>query len=145
MPVDFDVVPASGDFSVAIDQVRRPYVAHELASVERFLLPHAVLLGHRMVFVGEQWKRDVELLREARLARFVENADTKHSRFRLLELRQVIAKVARLFSAARRVVLRIEIENDGPSGVIREPVGLPVLIVQGECRGFLSRFNQCHV
>ena len=83
MPVHLHVVPSLCDLAVAADEIRRPHVAHELAAVERLLLPHAVLFGDGVIFVGEQRKRNVIFLGEARLARFVEDADAENRGFRL--------------------------------------------------------------
>ena len=51
-------------------------------------------------------------------------------------------EVARLLRAAGRVVLRIEVEDDGPAGVVGQAMRVAVLILQREGRRFLSRFDE---
>ena len=82
------------------------------------------------------------MLGEARLARFVEDADAEHDRLAGLEARQVVAEGAGFLRAARRVVLRIEVQNDRLPGVVAEPVGLAVLIFQTERGRFLSGLDE---
>ena len=60
----------------------------------------------------------------------------KTAAFDLRELRQVVAKVARLFRAPRRVVLRIEVQNNRTPGIVRQLVRLAVLIFQRKRRRF---------
>ena len=49
MAVHFHVVPSAGDFSIGIDEIGRTNVAHELASIQRFLLPDTVLFGDLVI------------------------------------------------------------------------------------------------
>src|SRR5687767_11018605 len=72
--LDFDVVPAPGDLAVRSNQVGRPGDPHVGPAVARLLLPHAVLLGHFVIGVGQQREVDVVFGRELRLALLVENA-----------------------------------------------------------------------
>ena len=72
--VRFDAVPPLGDLAVRPDQVGRPGNAHELPTVHRLLLPHAVLLADLMVRVGQQRERQLELVGELLLALLVEDA-----------------------------------------------------------------------
>ena len=106
------VVPASSDLAVRVDEIRRPRDAHVLAAVARLLLPHAVLLGDLVIGVGKQREVHVVLRGELRLAFLVEDAHAEDRGFALLELRQVVAERAGFGGAARRVVLRIEVQHD---------------------------------
>src|SRR6185312_8958220 len=92
--VDLDVVPALRDLTVRADEVRGPHDAHELAAVERLLLPHAVLLGDLMFGVGEQRKVQVELVGELLLALLIQDADAEDGGFTLSKPGQVVTKVA---------------------------------------------------
>ena len=128
--VDLDAVPALHDLAVGTDQICRARHAHVLLAVHGFLLPHAVLLHHRVIRIGEQRELESVLLREPRLALRVEHADAEHRRLALLELRQVVLEGARLLGAAGRVVLGIEVEHHRLAGVVGQRVGLARLVRQ---------------
>ena len=97
-----------------------------------------------MIFVGQERERQVVFVGEALLARLVENAHAKHGGLAGLEMGQPVSKRARLLRAAGRVVFRIEVEHDGPAGVVGQPLDLPVLIVQAESWRFLSGVDDGH-
>ena len=81
---------------------------------------------------------------EARLARLVQNADAEDDSLARFELRQQIAERARFLRAPRRVVLRVEIQNERPSRIVCEAVGRSVLILQRECGRLLPRLDERH-
>src|ERR1051325_484673 len=141
--VDLDAVPALRDLAVGADQVGRARHAHVLLSVHRLFLPHAVLLHHRVIFIGEQRELQPVLIRELRLARRIQYADAEHGGLALLELRQVVLERARLLRAAGRVVFWIEVENDGLPRIIGERMVLAFLIGQREGGRFFSGIDHC--
>src|SRR5207247_9841517 len=118
--------------------------AHELAAVERLLLPDAVLFRHLVIGVGEQGEVQIELVRELLLARLIQDADAEDGGFALLELRQVVTKLTRFFRTAGGVVFRVKVKDDGTAGVIRQPVCFAVLVVEAERGSFLTFFNERH-
>ena len=54
-------------------------------------------------------------------------------------------KIARFLRATRRVVLRIEIEDQGSAGVVRQAMGLAVLVLERECGSFLAGVDERHL
>ena len=67
---------------------------------------------------------------ELRLLAVSSTLDTEHRGLDPREVRQRVAKVARLGRAPRRVVLRIEVEHQRPASVVRQAVRLAFLILQ---------------
>src|SRR5688500_14514435 len=130
MAGNLHVIPALDDLAVGSDQIRRPRDAHELAAVQRLLLPDAVLLGNRVVRVREQREREAVLGGELRLALLVEDADAEDHRLAAFVGRQLRLEVTRLLGAAWGVILRIEIENDRPSEVVGQLMRVAVLVLQ---------------
>jgi hypothetical protein len=94
--------------------------------------------------ISEQREVQVVLVRESRLARLVQDADAKHRRFTVVEPRQIVPETARFFGTAGGVVFRVEIQHERPASIVGQTMGLTVLIGQGECGCFLSRFDQGH-
>ena len=74
--------------------------------------PDAVVLGRRVVGVGEQREREPELPLELHVRRLAVGADAEHDRAALLELAPGIPDPARLLRTARRVVLGVKIQYD---------------------------------
>ena len=54
-------------------------------------------------------------------------------------------ELARLLRAAGSVVLRIEVEDDRPAGVVGEPVCVALLVLECERRRFLPWIDQRHI
>ena len=65
----------------------------------------------------------------------------KTAAFDFRKPRQVVAKIAGLLRAPRRVVLRIEVQDNRPPGMVRQPVRLAVLIFQRKRRRLLPWLN----
>src|SRR5262249_37086373 len=83
----------------------------------------------------------VELLREAGMRRRLVGTDTDDSRSSLSILREGIAEGAGLLGAPRRVVLRVEVENDCGALAIRQADPLSILILGREVRSGLTNFQ----
>ena len=104
--VGLDLRPHAGDLALLVDQVRHAVDAHELPPVHRLLAPDAVVLHDLLVRVGEQAKRQVELLGELLVRLLVVHRDAEHLDLALAELREAVPERAGLDRAAGRVVLR---------------------------------------
>jgi GNAT superfamily N-acetyltransferase len=113
------VVPPPGNFAVGADEICRAGDPHVGAAVPRFLLPYAVLFGDRVIRIGQEREGESVLTREARLARFIQDADAENRGPARFESRQVVAEIAGFFRAPGRIVLRVEVQNDGPPFVLR--------------------------
>jgi VWFA-related protein len=81
-------------------------------------LPHAVLFRDLVIRIGKQWKGQAVLRRKLRLALFVEDTDAEHGGLAPFVRGELRLKVARFFGAAWGVVLWVEIEHDGLTGVV---------------------------
>src|SRR3989442_10589438 len=93
--VHLHVVPALRHPSVRTDEEGRPRDTHERPPVQALLLPDAVLLGHRVVLVGEEGEVERMLRGELGLAGSIQHAHPEHRRLALLELRQRVPERAR--------------------------------------------------
>ena len=139
--INFDFVPALDDLSLGVDEECRSDDPHVRAPIARLFLPDPILLCNLVFGIGEEGERHIVLRRKTRLARFVEDADSKHHRLTRLEARQAIAKVTGLLGASWSVVLRVEVEDDGVAQVVGESLLFAGLIRESECRRFLPRVN----
>src|ERR1700730_10077864 len=100
------------DVPVRIDHEGRAADTLVLLSEVRLLTPDAVLLGDRMIRVGEEGKREAVLVFELHMGAFVIGRDPEYDRSRALKLAVRVANAAGLLRATRRVVLGVEVEND---------------------------------
>src|SRR5205814_2831407 len=88
---------------------------HVRAAVHRFLLPDPELIGELVILVGQQSEWQRILLLELLVRRNAVGTYSDHLRVGLAEPRKSVPEIARLFRAARGVVLRIEIEDRVPA------------------------------
>ena len=72
------------------------------------------------------------------------HADAEHDDALPLQRRLAVAERAGLAGAARGVVLRVEVEDQGPSVIVAEFVRLALLVLQAECRRLTAWFDECH-
>src|SRR5690606_30346137 len=100
-------------------------------------------LGDRVIDVSEQRKREVVLTREACLALLVQHADAQDDGIVGAEVRQRGLEGARLARAARRVVLRVEVEHHVAAAVVGEAMRRAVLVVEGEIGRGRARVEWC--
>ena len=100
------------DPAVGSDEERRPLDAEEELAVERALAPGAVAVQNGVVRVGDEREREAEAARErlVALGRVRRQADDRDAGG--VERLGVVAEVAGLYRAARRVVLGVDVERD---------------------------------
>ena len=101
------------DVALRVDHERRAFDAHVGLAVHLALAPDAVALRHLVVRVGQQRERQAVLLLELHVRRLVVGADPEHDRPALTEGVVAIADPTGLRRASRRVVLGIEVDDDG--------------------------------
>ena len=92
-----------------------------------------------MVGVGEDRERQAVLLRELLVRLDVVDADAEDRRAGVAEREDVVAELAGLGRAARRLILGIEVQRDPLAAIILQLVPLAVLVLQlevgrGSCR-----------
>src|SRR6478735_9312330 len=122
MTLGLHLRPDARDATLRIDQERPPRRAPVGLAVVLLLDPRAVFLGDGVVDVGEQGERQVELLAEGALGCAPLRADTPHVRAALMDGRVAVAELARLDSAAGRVVLGVEVEDRPAATLVGQPV-----------------------
>src|SRR5262245_10678896 len=108
-----DTAPLAAHDAPGIDRKGAALDAAYLSAIHVFHLDDAVELAHRFVGVGEQLERELHLGLEAlvrlqAVARYAVDGAAQ-----LLEIRVEIAEVLSFGGAARRVVLGIEVEDEG--------------------------------
>src|SRR5215213_4399038 len=121
MRVGLDAPHDVGDVALGIDQERRPLDAHVRLAVELALAPDAVAFGNVVVGIRQQRERQAVLLLELHVRRLVVRADAEDDGPSLAEGVEVVPDPACLCRTARRVVLGIEVDDDGLAPEVREP------------------------
>src|SRR5438128_1060187 len=130
-----DLVPDFAHDAIFIDQEGLPVDAHELLAIHVFLFPHSIELGNGGIRIGKQRERETVLVRKFLVGLDAISADTQYDNTTFLHLVIGITKAASLFRTAWRIVLWIEIENDGSPFEVSQ-VDLAVLhhIIASHCR-----------
>src|SRR5688572_19667646 len=125
VPLRLDLLEHVRDAPRRVDDERGAEDAVVLAAVHRLLAPDAVGLGDRVVLVGEQRERQRELVAKLPVRRDAVGRDAEHDGSPGLHVGPAVAELAGLRGAAARVVLRVEVEDDGPPAERRERHVLP--------------------
>ena len=129
-----DIRERLDDDSVFVNQVRGAHYAKRFVAVEGFLLPNVVGLDGGLFGVGEEGERKVEFLLEFFVRGDAVLADADDFRAFFTEMRKEFRKCARLFGAARGVVLGIKIQHNLFAAKFFEAADVAVLIRQRERR-----------
>src|SRR5258708_15752503 len=112
MAADLDLGPEAADDALVVDQHGRALDAHVFAAIHALLHPDAVFLADLPALVrGEGEGQRIFLLELVMRAHRI-SGDADDRRFRLREIGHGVAKPASLGGTARRVVLRIQIDDD---------------------------------
>ena len=138
-----DLRPDAGDAAVRPDQERGPCHAPVGLAVVLLLDPRAVGVGDRVVLVGEQRERQLELLAEGALAGRTLGTDPPDVGAALVDGLVPIAEFARLDGAAGRVVLGVEVEDGPPAALVGEAMDGPGLIGQRDLGREVADGRQC--
>src|SRR5438034_9148104 len=107
-----DLRPDPNDLAALVNEERRPLDPEVLPTVQVFLLPNPVGLGHPAFVVAEQREVEIVLLPELDVAHRVVATHAEDDRALRRDPAEVVAEAARLLRATRRVVLRIEVQHD---------------------------------
>ena len=110
---DFDIGKDGLDGAVLADDEGGARDAHVFAAHELLLLPDAVLLGNRVVVVGQEWEHQVELLLKLLVGFDGVRTDAQDLGAVFVEEVSQIAEGAGFLGAAGRVVPRVEVEHHG--------------------------------
>src|SRR5213080_4712673 len=107
-----DLRPDPNDLAALVNEERRPLDPEVLPTVQVFLLPNPVGLGHPAFVVAEQREVEIVLLPELDMAHRVVATHAEDDRALRRDPAEVVAEAASLLRATRRVVLRIEVQHD---------------------------------
>src|SRR5258708_3413532 len=112
MTWDLDPAPFAREHPFCVDYEGAALDAADFLPVQRFKLHHTELLAHRLIGVREQLEREPHLFLEAlvrgsRIAR-----DAEYPGCGAPELTVQVAKVGPFGSAARGVVLGVEVQDE---------------------------------
>ena len=113
MAFRFHLLDQVSHLTIGPDDKGRARDAHVLLPVHAPLLPDAVLLGDRVIGIGQQGEVELELVRELLHLRQGIGADAEHDEFRLVVLGERVPKPASLLGTAGCVGLGIKVEDDG--------------------------------
>src|SRR4051794_25323330 len=134
MLVRLHTAPDRLDRAILADDDRRALDALVLFPGEGLLCPEAELVRELVLVVDEQRERQVVLRFELRVRCGVLRADAEDLRSRCPELLPRVADRTRLFGTPRRVVLRIEVEDDLLPAQVREADGVAGVGLELEVR-----------
>ena len=114
--------------SICIENKCRALGAHILLAIHVFLDPAAITHNRIASDVGKQWEIQRVFLNEFLMAFCIVLADAKHEDLFLFECSIIIAKALRLESAARGIILRIEVDHNRRTAHIAQIDRVPVAI-----------------
>lgn len=130
-------LPMPADLAVGTDDDSRADRSLDFLAVHHLLSKRAVRAHRLRVGIGEQ--REIYLVAVAKF--FVRGdavlADAQNDGADLLRLFAEIAEAARLFGAARGIVLGIKIQDDGLTGVVVQLVPFSIAAFEIEFGGLL--------
>ena len=131
-----DLLEDVRDPTIRADEIRGPYHTHVRLAVILLFLPYTVLLGDRVVGVGEERERQVILLLELRLCRDRIRAHAENDRIESLEPREGVAKLARLQRSAGGIIFRVEVEHDDVAAQLTQRERGTAVRERGELRSW---------
>src|SRR5882672_11097112 len=118
---NLDPAPFAPENAVAVEHEGAAFDAAYLFPVQVLHLHHTELIADLFVFVGQQLEGKAHLGLEIVVRLDAVARDSGYRTSRLLELRVEIAELRSFVGAARRVVLRVEIEDEQLGFDRREP------------------------
>ena len=127
--------------SLFVDDERGADDAHGNFSVQLLLLPDAIVLNRLKLWIRKQYERQVVLLGEFHMGFDAVLADADDRYVAFFEFVVVFREPNGLSRAARRIVLRIKVQDDFASFEIRQGDSLPVFVLQREIRRVFSNIH----
>src|SRR5713101_2637380 len=107
-----DLGPDSRDLASLVDEEGRALDPEVFSAVQVLFLPDPVGFRDSALVVAQQRKVEVILVPELCVARGVVPAHPEHYRPFRLDAAEIVPETAGLFRAARRVILRVEVQDD---------------------------------
>src|SRR2546422_4634197 len=127
-----DPRPDLGDLPALVNQERRALDSEKLPTVEILFLPDAVRTGDAPIVVAQEREIEIVLAFEPHVALRVVAADAEDHRALRAHPGEVVPEAARFFRATRRVVLRVEVQDDLLAAEVLQGKEAPVVRRQGE-------------
>lgn len=144
MALDLHLRPDPGDSAFGVDEHGRALDAHIGAAIHAFFLPDPIGLQRLEAFVGGERNAKLVLPDEGivllnGIGRKADESDAGR-----LEIRSCGGKILCFRRAGRRVILRVEEEDDRPAAQRREGNASTAITRKGEVRGNGARSQFCH-
>lgn len=127
--------------SLFVDDERGADDTHGNFSVQLLLLPDTVVLNRHKFRIGKQYERQVVLLGEFHMGFDTVFADADDCYVAFLEFVVVFREPDGLSRAARRIVLRIKVQDDFTAFEIRQGDSFSVFVLQREIGGVFSNVH----
>src|SRR5687768_1378005 len=121
VPLDADLAPFAADRALRVDQERAALDAHHLAPVHVLLPPCSEQRGDRVVLVRAELERELHLVLELAVRLESVRRNAEYPRAGAPEGGREVAEVAALERAARRVVARVEVDDEVHVALVAEP------------------------
>src|ERR1700720_1429009 len=137
----FYVIEDVLDLAVGANDERGPRDAHYFLAIHILLFDHTEQIRNLLVGIGQQRKRQTELVLKLLLRRRRVFRNTEQHRSRLFDRRVAIAKAAGLLGTSRRIRFGIKIEHDSFAAKIFQGNLFAVLIRRNEVWGFIINFH----
>ena len=141
--VHLDLAPNLPHHALAVDQESAALDTQEFLAVHALFLNHVVELANFFVGIAQQFEWKCHLAFEFLVRLDDVGRDAADGRLGFLELRIGRGKVGALLGAPRRVVARIEINDDGAAGRIAQRPAAGRAF-ESELRRFLADFDIAH-
>jgi len=125
-----------------VNQKGGTHGAHIRFAVIFLFLPHAVSLHDGLVGIDEQREGQVVFESELLMGRHAVDAHADDLNITSFQLFLVVAQVAGLGGATRRVVFGIKVKGDFPTSVVMQADGVAILVLGGEVGGGLAGFGK---
>ena len=135
-----DLLEGLYDDAVLVDEVRGAHDAKGLLAVHVLFVPDVICFDGFELRVRKKCEGKLVLLFELLVGRNGVLADTDDDGTFFPEGGHQIAKGTGLGRAARRVVSRVEVQDDLLAFILLKGVDCPIFIRQFECRRFRSNF-----
>ncbi len=115
--------------------------AHGCFAIELLLLQDAIVLNRLKLWIGKQYERQIVFFGEFHMGFDAVFADADDRYVAFFEFVVVFREPDGLSRAARRIVLRIKVQDDFASFEIRQGDSLPVFVLQREIRRVFSNIH----
>ena len=108
MLLRLDAGDDAGDLALRANDERGPFNAQVFSAIHALFLEHAELFDDRLLWIGQQRKRQLVRISELLLGRGLIGGDAQHFGAGAVDLLVCVAEPARLIRSARRIGFRVK-------------------------------------